>query len=131
MGWSRRFVLVVLFAVAGCGQESTAQLIADLKAPEALTRLKAVRTLPQRKEDAAQVIPALIAALQDQDAEIRKGAAFGLGAFGVQGKDAIPALQTALHDREADVRKAAGIALSYIDPTRFPDASKARPARRK
>jgi len=116
----RRFVLVVALFAAGCGKESTARLIEDLKAPDPLTRLKAVRTLPQRQEDAAQVVPALTEALKDDDAEIRKGAAFGLGSFGEQARDAVPALSGALRDRDSGVRKAAGIALSYIDPKRAP-----------
>jgi len=70
-----------------------------LKAPDPLTRLKAVRTLPERKADAAQVVPALIEALKDEDAEVRRGAAFGLGSFGEQARDATPALRAALRDR--------------------------------
>jgi vesicle coat complex subunit len=124
----RRPVLaVVLLVAAGCGKEPTARLIEQLKAPEPLTRLKAVRTLPERKDDAAQVVPALIEALKDEDAGVRRGAAFGLGSFGERGRDAIPALQAALRDRESDVRKAAGVALACIDPSLAPKADTARP----
>lgn len=113
----RHCVLVVaLFAIVGCGKETTAQLLDKLKAPDALTRLKAVRSLPQRKEDAAQIVPALIEALKDEDAEVRKGAAFGLWAFGEEARSATPALLVALRDREASVRKAAAGALKKVDP---------------
>lgn len=125
---SRSFVLLAILLAGGCGKKSTAQLIEDLNAPDTLTQIKAVRTLPERKADAALVIPSLIEALKNESAEVRKGAAFGLGTFGEQAYDAIPALQTAQRDRESDVRRAAAIALSYIDPARFPDASKVRPA---
>jgi HEAT repeat protein len=111
-----RFILLTVLLVSGCGKESTAQLIDKLKAPDPGARLKAVRTLPERKGDAAQVIPALVEALKDEDADVRRGAAYGLGTFGEQARDAVPALQASLRDREPAVRKAAGIALKQIDP---------------
>jgi HEAT repeat protein len=123
-------VLLALCAV-GCGKPSTTALIAELKAPDTLTRLKAVRTLPERKEEAAQVVPALIEALKDEESEIRRGAALGLGTFGADANSAIPALEAAQGDRDPGVRKAAAIALSYIDPQRFPDPSKLRATQKK
>jgi vesicle coat complex subunit len=124
---TRPVLVAVLFAAVGCGKPSTAQLVEQLKAPDRLVRLKAVRTLPQRREDAAQVVPALIEALKDEDADVRRGAAYGLGSFGEQARDAVPALQAALGDREPEVRKAAGVALSYIDPELAPKATPPRP----
>ena len=94
-------------------------------------RLIAARLLPQRKGEAAQVVPALIEALKDKDGDVRWSAAIGLGSFGEQATDAIPALQAAQRDRDARVREQAGVALSRIDPQRFPAPSKAGPARRK
>jgi HEAT repeat protein len=118
-------VLLCLLACAGCGQtKSTAALLEDLKAPEERERIIAVRTLPRRKADAAQVVPALIEALKDKEGDIRRSAAIGLGSFGEQAKDAIPALEGARSDRDARVREAAGVALSRIDPARFPDPPK-------
>jgi HEAT repeat protein len=108
--------LVLLFAV-GC-QRSTTSIIDDLKSPDSGTRLKAARTLGQRRDDAARVIPALTEALQDDDAEVRRSVAYSLGTFREQAKDAIPALEACLGDRDAGVREAAGIALEYIDPNR-------------
>jgi HEAT repeat protein len=128
--WIRVAWVAVLLAVVGCGKPSTARLIEDLKAPESLTRLKAVRTLPERKDDAAQVVPALIEALKDEDAGVRRGAAFGLGSFGEQARDSIPALQAALKDREPDVRRAAGVALSCIDPKLAPESAPNKPRKR-
>jgi HEAT repeat protein len=125
-------LLLSLLACGGCGKEkSTDELIADLKSPNAQEgdRIKAVRLLPQRKGDAAKIVPALIEVLKDKDADIRWSAAIGLGYFGEQAKDAIPALQAAQHDRDARVREAAGVALSRIDPAQFPDPSNQRPAR--
>jgi HEAT repeat protein len=118
----RRFVLVLcLLACGGCGKKkATAELIEDLKSGQERDRLIAVRTLPERKGEAAQVVPALIEALQDKGNDIRLSAAIGLGYFGEQARDAIPALQAAQSDRDRRVREAAGVALSRIDPDHFP-----------
>ena len=125
----RRFVLLLgLLACAGCGKKSTPQLLDDLKEGNERDRIVAVRLLPDRKGDAAQVVPALIAALKDKDGDVRRSAAIALGYFGEQASAAIPALQEAEHDRDARVRESAGIALSRIDPARFPNASGAAPA---
>jgi len=120
-------LLLCLLACAGCGKEkSTDELIADLKSPQERDRIIAVRLLPRRKGDAAQVVPGLIEALKDQEVDIRLSAAIGLGSFGEQARDAIPALQAAQRDRDTRVREAAGVALSRIDPTRFPTPSRPR-----
>ena len=114
--------LLCLLACAGCGKtKSTDALITDLKSPQAAERdrIIAVRLLPQRKGDAARVVPALIEALQDKGDDVRWSAAIGLGYFGEQAKDAIPALQAARADRDARVREGAAVALSRIDPNRF------------
>ncbi len=115
----RTCILLLLgaLACAGCGKEkSTDQLIGDLKSSEDKDRIIAVRTLPKRTGDAAQVVPALIEALKDKDADVRHDAALGLGSFGEGARDAIPALQVAQHDKDARVRVAARIALSRIEP---------------
>jgi HEAT repeat protein len=125
-------LLLCLLACVGCGKEKTTdELIADLKSPQEGDRIKAVRLLPQRKGDAAKVVPALIEALKDDEGDIRWSAAIGLGYFGEQAKDAIPALQVAQRDRDARVREAAGVALSRIDPSRFSDPSKPQSTRGK
>jgi HEAT repeat protein len=112
-----RFVLLLcLLAFSGCGKKSTDELIGDLKSPQEKDRVIAVRTLPGRTGDAAQVVPALIEALKDKEGDVRRSAALGLGNFGEQAKDAIPALQAAQRDPDARVRNAATTALSRIDP---------------
>jgi HEAT repeat protein len=130
-----RFVLLLcllacsLLAGGGCGKtKSTDELIGDLKSRQERDRIIAVRLLPQRKGDAAQVVPGLIEALKDKVSDVRWSAAIGLGYFGEQARDAIPALQAAQRDRDARVREAAGVALSRIDPDRFTKPSKPRPA---
>lgn len=115
-------LVVCLLSADGCGkQKSTNELIQDLESsPVERDRIAAVRLLPRRKEDAAQVVPVLIEALQSKDSDIRWSAAIGLGTFHEKAQDAIPALQTIQkEDRDARVREGAGIALTRIDPTRF------------
>ena len=117
-GQTGLLLLVGLLACSGCGkQKSTDELIADLKSGK--DSLNAARSLPQG--EAEKVVPALIEALRDRGQDIRRSAAIKLGGFRGQAKDAIPALQKAAeHDGDARVREAAGIALSRIDPERFP-----------
>jgi HEAT repeat protein len=119
------FVLLgCLLACVGCGKKkSTDELLADLKAPQERERIIAARLLPQRKEDAARVVPALIEALKDKQGDIRWSAAIGLGSLGEQAREAIPALQLAQRDRDARVREAARVALSRIDPQVAPKAA--------
>ena len=67
----------------------------------------------------------MIEALRHKGNDVRRSSALKLGEFHEQAKDAIPALQKAEeHDGDARVREAAGIALSRIDPERFPYTSK-------
>jgi hypothetical protein len=108
----------------GCAHKKTTdELIADLKSTQERDRIIAVRLLPQRKEDASKVIPALIEALKDKADDVRCSAAIGLGYFGEQAKDAVPALQSAQKDGDVRVREAAGVALSRIDPSLAPKTS--------
>jgi HEAT repeat protein len=123
-----RFVLLLcLLACGGCSkQKSTDELIADLKSSQEGDRIKAVRLLPQREGDATRIVPALMESLKDKEGDVRWSAAIGLGYFGEEARDAIPALRQAEHDRDARVREAAGVALSRIDPQRFPAPSRSR-----
>jgi HEAT repeat protein len=124
---TRLVLLLCLLVSCGCGQKkSTDELLQDLKGAEERDRLIAVRLLPLRKEEAARIVPALIEAVKNKAVDVRLSAAIGLGTFGEEAKDAIPALQAALTDRDFRVRQAAGVALSRIDPARFPASSKPR-----
>jgi HEAT repeat protein len=127
---ARTYFVPLLFLLTGGGcskTKSTDELIVDLKSREERERITAVRLLPQRKGDAAQVVPALIKSLKDSQGDVRWSAAIGLGYFGEQAKDAIPALREAQHDRDARVREAAGVALSRIDPNLALATASARP----
>jgi hypothetical protein len=125
----RSFILMVCLLSCGCTKtKSTDDLLADLKSAEEKDRITAVRLLPERRADGGRVVPALIESLQDKQANIRRSAAIGLGSLGQEARDAISALQAAQSDPDARVREAAGVALSRIDPQRFPAPSKTRAA---
>ncbi len=113
-----------LLACCGCGKrpKTTAELLDDLKGTNERDRIIAARLLPERKADAAQVIPALAAALEDKVDDVRISAAIGLGSFGEQANEAVPALKAALHDRDFRLREAAAHALAKIDPSAAPKA---------
>jgi hypothetical protein len=121
-------VLFCLLAACGCGKKSTDQLIEDLKSPQDRDRLIAVRLLPQRKRDAAKIVPALIRALDDKEADVRLSAAIGLGSFRADALEAVGPLQNLLNDRDARIREAAGRSLSRIDPAHFTAPSGKRAA---
>src|SRR5437899_12924104 len=80
MGVRKRFVLLLgLLVCGGCGtQKSTNQLIADLKAFEERERIMAVRRLPPREADAAQVVQAVVGALKCSQSDGAWRAAIGL-----------------------------------------------------
>jgi HEAT repeat protein len=123
-GWRRIALLLCLAGTGGCSrQKSTDGLLSDLKGTQQRDRLVAVRMLAHHKVDAAQVVPALIEALNDKAVDIRLSAAIGLGELGESAKEAVPALQKALADHDRRVREAASHSLSRIDPS----ASKVNP----
>jgi HEAT repeat protein len=124
-------LLLCLLACGGCGRKSTDQLITDLKSPQERDQIIAVRLLPQRKGDAARVVPALIEALGDKSDGVRQSAAIGLGYFGEQAKDAVPALQALRSDPDVRVHEAVVVALWRIDPTSFPDPHQPQPTQGK
>ncbi len=126
---ARLLFALLLLPWCGCGKgKSTGDLLADLNSGQERERIAAVRLLPDRKKDAAHVVPALMESLKDKDSDVRRGAALGLGSFADAAEQAIPALQAARTDPDARVREAATIALSRIDPARFPAPTKTRPA---
>jgi HEAT repeat protein len=125
-------LLFCLLISGGCRKEkSTDELIQDLDSPYEKDRIIAVRLLQHRQGDADRVVPALIKVLRDKDGDMRCSAAIGLGYFGQEAQEAIPALEKARRDQDARVREAAGVALSRIDPARFPDPHRRGAKRRR
>src|SRR4029079_16858556 len=67
----------------------------------------------------SQRVTALIAALRDSDAEVRRAAATSLGQL--EDKRAVPSLVTALRDDDAEVRQQAAWALGQLEDKRAVD----------
>src|SRR3954467_9652077 len=89
----------LLLLAAGCGP-STAQWLEQMKSGDPLTRLQAVHALQERTKEGKVVIPALVAALKDENTYVRRDAARALGRFGAEAREAAPALLAALRDKE-------------------------------
>jgi HEAT repeat protein len=111
----RRFILMTLALICGCGSQSTEYWIAKLKAPDASDRLHGIHALKERADQANVVVPALMEVLKDSDTFVRRDAAAALGEFGPDAKSAVPALLALQNDKEP-VRRAAADALEKIDP---------------
>ena len=62
-------------------------------------------------------LPALEAALDDQDSEVRRTATVALGAMGAEALSAVPTLTKLFEHEEFATRFAAALAVQKIDPT--------------
>jgi HEAT repeat protein len=109
-------VMGLVLVLAGCGSRSTGDWLHQLEDSEVVKRRQAIRELGGRTGDAAQVVPALVKALRDENGYVRRDAAVTLGKFGSQAKEATPELLALLLDKERPVRTAAAASLKKIDP---------------
>jgi HEAT repeat protein len=91
-------------------------LIAALKGknPELAETVSLVLKAPSA--ESKQAVPALSRALRDDRAEVRAGAAAGLGWLGFRSKSAVGALTDALADDNTQVRRLSAEALARIGP---------------
>jgi HEAT repeat protein len=67
-------------------------------------RRSAASALHAFPQESARVVPALVKALKDKDADVREWAAWSLGELGKVAKGSIPALIEALRDENAFVQ---------------------------
>jgi HEAT repeat protein len=108
--------LLLVVVLAGCAKKPTTELVGQLNDRESAQRLRAIKELENRSQDASVVVPALIECLQDMDPFVRRDAAAALGHFGPDAKAASSALLLALRDKTPKVRTAAAEALKKVDP---------------
>jgi HEAT repeat protein len=116
----RYFLLITaLILVSGCGKAKPA--MAGAKWAEALhdsdpkQRKRAAFTLGNIGPSDPAGLPALIGALEDKDAGVRREAILALVKFGLEAKSAVPMLaKLRQNDRDAQVRKYAGMALEKL-----------------
>lgn len=95
---------------------SLSKWIEDLKAPLPDQRKQAALMIAQKRAEAKEAVPALIAALKDADPVVRQFVAYALGEIGPGAAEAASALALALDDGESPVRSAAAEALGAIGP---------------
>ena len=121
----RLAALLVCFALAvACGrspERRAADLVEDLRSPDAAAVARAVRQLVEMGEPA---VPALVQALRDPEARVRNAAASALWGLGPKAHDAVPTLAEALADNDDGVRLGVVMALESIGR----DAAAAVPA---
>ena len=113
--------LVLSVCVSQCladKKEDVTRLMKELKSKDAKTRISAADDLGHigqvKKSYTEPAVPALIEALHDPDALVRKAAANALGKVDPDVKLAVPALTDALKDKVPAVRQAAAGALGLI-----------------
>ncbi len=94
--------------------EDVPALLKRLQGSEVAVRVEAAREIGDLGEQAKAAVPALVEALGDPAAPMRKAAAAALGSIGAPA--AVPALTKALRDPDAKVRWQAAEALGQIGP---------------
>lgn len=102
--------IIFLSSPAIAVQSSFQDEIANLKSPNAGTRVKAAKALGQSKRPEA--IPALTEAMRDPELKVRRQTVFSLRGF--NSTDAIDGLLIGLRDEEKGVRNEAMVALLEI-----------------
>jgi HEAT repeat protein len=116
------FLLVVNPMTApGAQNRKVMELIKELKHPDPMTRVSAVEDLGHLAEvkldDAKPAIPALLKALKDRDAGVRRAVIAAMEKIEPEPKDYVPALIDLLKkERDSNVRLLAVRALGQIGP---------------
>jgi len=98
------------------GAQDVDRLIQDLANPSSEKRMDAATALGELGPRASAAVPALTAALRDQDSYVRNFAANALGAVGPAAATAVPELINSLHDADESVSQSAQRALGGIGP---------------
>jgi HEAT repeat protein len=121
-----RCVILTLsaFCIIGCGKSAitlaggkpVSHWLQVVKDPDPRIRKNAVFKLGNIGPGEAAVLPAVIAALEDKEAAVRREAILALMKFGAAAKEAAPILiELRQHDRDALVRSHAANALKNLE----------------
>lgn len=115
---SVRYQAAILLANLGpTAKFAVADLRETLKDANGYVRVKAAEALWKiEKTPATVLLPVLLEALKDKDAQLRAAAAPVIGMLGSKAKTAVPALIQALKDKDERVRGEAVSALGEIGP---------------
>jgi HEAT repeat protein len=99
------------------GRAALPQLAALLKHPDVRVRVRAAEAIWKLDGRTNDVLPVLLAALQDDSLHRgggRRFAAEALGQMGAVAEDAVPLLEALLNDRQSGIRYAAAVSLKKI-----------------
>jgi HEAT repeat protein len=130
-GSSRRAAIEAKEALLNLKVPMTAPLIVALQRGAAQQRMFAADVLGEKGAEATAAIPALAAALKDDDTGVRQATAKSLGQLTAYEDAALPALLDALNDPDADVRESAvgaledGLGGGFVSNDRAVAASRA------
>lgn len=112
--------LLLCLAAAGCGGSKTENVdlageLAKLSG-DADAKVGALAKIAELGPGAKGAVEKLIPLLKDEDASVRRTAAYALGSIGPAAKAAIPELKALLQTTDKDQLTAAANAMSAIDP---------------
>src|SRR6185503_9814842 len=85
----------------------TGMLVGEMTWPDIWPHGLAAAQAVEKQAEPSAAVKALMAALQDMDAEVRRNAVLSLGRMGPEARAAVSALTEALKDKDVDVRGAA------------------------
>ena len=91
-----------------------------LKTASEMDRPDLIRAIGAFGEDATPALSAVVAALDDSNAQVRSAAAWALSQIGLKGDAAVPALAKALSDSSPRTRELAALALKAMGPQAAP-----------
>jgi HEAT repeat protein len=122
---SRLLILLTLISglFSGCskpqpilsGGKPPSYWVRNVSSPDKKLRKTAVMKLGNAGTAAADVVPALVGALHDADAQVRREAIFALCKVGPQARKALPELETMCRqDRDGRVRTCAARAVEKL-----------------
>jgi|JI9StandDraft_2_1071091.scaffolds.fasta_scaffold91356_1 hypothetical protein len=110
--------------VAGCGGEKVEKVDINAQvsalAGDTDAKVAALAELAKAGPEAANMVPKIQALLKDEDATVRRTAAYVLGAIGPAAKAAVPDLKAMLDTQDKDQLTAVGNALRSIEPSALP-----------
>jgi len=118
--------IVLGVIISGCGGDTEKKDHVDVGAQvaglagDADAKVNALAEIAKAGPDAKGVVDKVIPLLKDEDAIVRRTAAYALGSIGPAAKAAIPDLKAMLDTTDRDQMTAVGNAIRAIDPASAP-----------
>lgn len=120
LGSALLVALGLLLGLAGCGEKAEkVDLGAQLSAlaGDSDAKVAALAEISKLGTGAASAVPKITPLLKDEDAVVRRTAAYALGSIGPAAKAAVPDLKALLETTDRDQLTAVANALRAIDPS--------------